>query len=227
MALDDGLMQNRLLRALRPQARDFLYPRMLTKPIAAGEVIFEPDSQLIHLVFPQSGLISVQATLQDGRVVEKISIGIDGFIGLNYLFGETRSTSRAVAIVAGSGSWISVADFKEGVAKFECVRDVMLGYSMQTIRRLMGTVVCASSHHAVQRIATWLLQAHDRCAVDGFDLTQRAVANIFGFRLATVGEAFARLGSVGRDRPFARNDHDLEPGNPRIPGVRMLSIDAL
>lgn len=188
---------NALFSALSPECASFLTERMLTKPIISGEVLYEPDTPLLSLIFPHDGLISLQTTLQDGRTVEKMSVGRDGFVGLEYLFGESRFPSHAVTVIPGQASWLSVHDLAAAQEKFSEIKPLLSGYALRTYQRLMQTIVCASLHSASQRIATWLLHAEDCSQSSSFDLTQRTLANIFGLRLATVSDACARLQSAG------------------------------
>ena len=212
------LPQNLLLNALPAKARDYAFPRLLTKPMNVGEVIFEEGAPLIHAVFPHNGVISLQARLHDGRVVEKTSIGREGFVGLNHLLGETRFPCHAEVAIAGTASWLSIEDFDTMLQMDASVRETMLGYSMTVIKRLMQSVVCASVHSANQRVASWLLHAHDRTYGDSFELTQRMLANILGLRLATISDACSRLQDAGAI--------DYSRGTLRITGRRELELQA-
>lgn len=192
-----GANGNLLLASVSPDCRAFLEERMLTKPIMSGEVLYEPDAPLLNLIFPHDGLISFQATLRDGRTVEKMTVGKEGFVGVAYLLGERRFPCHAVTVISGRASWVPVTDFGVAMEKFPCLRPSLSAYTMQMVKQLMQSVVCASVHSASQRIATWLLHADDRSQTSSFDLTQRTLANIFGLRLATVSDACSRLHGAG------------------------------
>lgn len=185
--------RNRLLKLLQPGARDFVDEHALRKPMTVGEILYEEGSPLIHVVFPHNGVVSLQTTLKDGRLVETASIGLEGFLGLDFLAGATHFPCRAVVTVEGHASWFSTADFALAMDKFPCFRGVMLGYSVSIIRRLMQTVACATVHPSAQRVATWLLHADDRTMGSSFSLTQRTLATALGLRLATVNDAMSQL----------------------------------
>ena len=189
--------KNAVLGALHPAERDILFDRLLTKPIQAGEVLYEPGAPLIHMIFPHSGIISMQAILTDGRTIEKASVGRDSFVGIEYVLGERISPCHAVVTIPGQASWLSTNDFESIFANSEALRAVMMESSLRLVRNLMHAVVCASVHSASQRVATWLLRAQDRSDTNQFDLTQRTLANIFGLRLATISDACARLHAAG------------------------------
>lgn len=135
--------------------------------------------------------------LKDGRTVEKLTLGKDGFIGIPFLYGETRFLCHAITVISGSASWISVHEFNDAAARFSCILPALQSYTIRVIKQLILSVICASVHSASQHIATWLLFADDRSQTSSFDITQRTLANIFGLRLATVGDACAKLGAAG------------------------------
>ncbi len=189
--------ENAVLGALCREEQDDVLDCLLTKPIKAGEILYEPDAPLIHMVFPHSGIVSLQAILTDGRSVEKASVGRESFVGIEYILGERTSPYHAVVTISGRASWLSSKDFEIMLGKCQTLRDVANTGSLRLIKTLMHAVVCASVHSASQRIATWLLRAQDRCGANQLDLTQRTLANIFGLRLATISDACARLHAAG------------------------------
>lgn len=189
--------ENDLLAALPPQALMALSDRLLTKPVSAGEILSEPGMPIIHLIFPHDSIVSLQAVLEDGRSVEKASVGRDGMIGFGYFLGDTRSTSHASVAVSGRASWLAVSDFQEALGTSDPVHLVLREYARTFTAGLMQSIVCASVHSASQRVATWLLRAQDRTRGDRFDLTQRSMAGVFGLRLATISDACARLHAAG------------------------------
>jgi CRP-like cAMP-binding protein len=152
---------------------------------------------LQNLIFPVDGLVSLQLTVADGRLVENIALGRDGVLGAQVLIGETQLSSTAVTVISGHAGWLPIPDFLEAMENFPCVRPAVLACMARMMRRLMQGVACASVHSAVQRIATWLLHADDRLLGESFHLTQRTLADIFGLRPATVSDACNKLLSVG------------------------------
>lgn len=190
-------MRNRILRALRPDAQAFLTERALTRPVRAGEIIYEEDEPFTHAVFPHEGVLSLMANMQDGRSVEKVSIGLEGFLGFVLLMGGGNTISRSVVQVPGYASWISIADLDTALETYPCVRETMLRYAKLLITQTMESVACISLHMAEQRVVRWLLHAHDRVGGDVFQITQQAVAEVLGLRRATVNEICSRLQDDG------------------------------
>ncbi|MCJ2177197.1 Crp/Fnr family transcriptional regulator [Novosphingobium album (ex Hu et al. 2023)] len=188
---------NAILNAFPPEARSFLASRLLTKAVMSGEVLHEPGAPLIHVIFPHSGIISLQGILSDGRTVECVSVGNDSLLGIEHFLGENIFLHHATVAISGSASWLPVTDLGTALSQFAPVAEAMQRCSLNRMRDSMQTAICASVHSASQRLATWLLRARDRTGADQFELTQRTLANVFGLRLATVSDACGRLNGAG------------------------------
>jgi CRP-like cAMP-binding protein len=196
-------IRNRVLRSLRPAALEFIEKRLVTRPIASGEVIYEEGDPAAHAIFPHEGRLSLMAVMESGRSVEKMSIGNEGFLGLGLVLGGGALTNRSVVRVPGYASWLSVADLDEAIAEFECVTPAMLRYAKALIVQLMESVACNSLHAADQRVARWLLHAVDSVPGDSLEVTQQAIAESLGFRRATVNQvcaSFMEAGLIGQSR---------------------------
>jgi len=196
-------IRNRVLRSLRPAAQEFIEKRLVTRPMAAGEVIYEDGSPFTHAVFPHEGRLSLMAMMESGRSVEKTSIGPEGFLGFALVLGGGNAISRSVARVPGYASWLSVADLDEAIGEFECVTQTMLRYAKALIVQLMESVACNSLHTAEQRVARWLLHGFDSVEAHSLEVTQQAIAESLGFRRATVNEictTFMETGLIGQSR---------------------------
>ncbi|WP_378945746.1 Crp/Fnr family transcriptional regulator [Mesorhizobium sp. ANAO-SY3R2] len=188
-----GETRNKVLLSLRPEAQVFLQERLVRKPIAVGDVIFADGAPVTHAVFPNDGVISYMAEMEDGRSVEKASIGFEGFVGVPLVMGGGNAVGRTVVQVAGDASWLSIDDLNAAHERFVCVREAMLRYSKSLIVQLMESVACNSLHTAEQRVTRWLLQTHDRVRGDTFILTQETVSQVLGLRRATVSGICSEL----------------------------------
>lgn len=196
-------IRNSVLRSLRPAAQEFIAKRLVTKPFAAGDVIYEEGAPAAHAIFPHAGRLSLLAVMESGRSVEKLSIGNEGFVGLELVLNGELTTSRTIARVPGYASWLSVADLDEAIAEFECVTPTMLHFAKALIVQMMESVACNSLHVADQRVARWLLHARDSVIGDNLEVTQQAIAESLGFRRATVNQictSFMEAGVIDQSR---------------------------
>lgn len=190
-------IRNRVLLSLRPAAREFLSSRLITSQTFAGQILYEDGAAFTHAVFPHSGVLSLMAQMEDGRSVEKTSIGPEGFLGFVLIMGGSKAISTSTVLVPGHASWLAISDLHEALAEFECVRQTMLRYSASLITQLMESVACNSLHSAERRVSRWLLQAQDRVAGESFQLTQQALSEVLGLRRATVSNVWSGLQEAG------------------------------
>lgn len=170
---------------------------MITRPFAAGEIIYEDGAPFTHAVFPHEGVLSLMAYMRDGKSVEKASIGLEGFLGYVLIMGGGNAISTSVAQVPGYASWLAIKDLDEALGEFVCVREAMLKYAKALISQTLESVACNSLHSAEQRIARWLLHAHDRVEGDRFMVTQRALSEVLGLRRATVSAICSHIQNEG------------------------------
>lgn len=190
-------MRNRVLALVRPEAREFFRQKAETRELRTGDVILADGAPVTHVIFPHEGVISIVAEMADGRSVEKTSVGNEGFVGLALIMGGGASFGRWVVQVPGTASWVSIEDLDVALEKFQCVREIMLRYAKAHTLQLMESVACNSLHTAQQRIARWLLSAHDRVCGDTFYLTQESISKLLALRRATVNTVCSDLMNSG------------------------------
>lgn len=184
---------NRVLALVQPGAREFFLQKAETRELKTGDVILTEGTPVTHVIFPHEGVVSIIAEMADGRSVEKSSVGNEGFVGLALIMGGGLSFGRWVVQVPGSASWVSIEDLDVALERFQCVREIMLRYAKAHTLQLMESVACNSLHTAQQRIARWLLNAHDRVYGDTFYLTQESISKLLALRRATVNTVCSDL----------------------------------
>lgn len=193
-------MTNQIIAELPEDCRAALLPRLLTKPIRAGEVLYVEGSPAQSIILPDHGMISLQSRMRDGRMIEKIQVCRDGAAGSEAFLGLPRAQSDAVVLISGVASWLPVQDLIAARAQFPEIDQALFGAFARLLLRTAQTVACASVHPAAQRIAAWLLRADDVTTTGSFDVMQRSLADVLGLRLATVSEACSRLMQIGAIR---------------------------
>lgn len=210
MGIELTTIRNRVLLATRPEAQTYLAEVSETRPILAGQVLYRDGDAVTHAILPHDGIISLTA-LDGERVVEKASIGVEGFVGFNHLMGGRQISGDAQVVVDGYATWITLCDLNRAMEDFVCVRDAMLVYANSLIVQLMESVLCNSLHPAEQRVARWLVMASQRMAEPVFNLTQDTLAQLLGLRRATVSEISAQLAEIGAITYSRGRLHILDP----------------
>ena len=175
-----------------------LEPHLEQVQLEFRQVLSEPGRPIEHVYFPNSGVLSWLAVLEDGSSVEVATIGNEGMTGIRLLLGAETAPARVIVQVPGSAMRLSSAQLK--VATFR--RDsslvhILHRYLSAFLTQVTQSVACNTLHPLVQRLARWLLMTHDRVQADQFPLTHELLAMMLGVRRASVTEVARKLQNAG------------------------------
>src|SRR6185503_20264052 len=92
---------NRLLLALPSRHLKRLMPDLEYIEYQREQVLMDADSSLDHIYFPDTGVVSVVAVYEDGKIVEMATIGREGCTGIQAVFGVKTSSVRLLAQIPG------------------------------------------------------------------------------------------------------------------------------
>jgi CRP-like cAMP-binding protein len=151
-----------------------------------------------YVYFPGGGFCSVVTVLEDGRMIEVATIGREGAIGSLAL---TRRYSPASAtLVQGETDTcyrMRTTAFLNEMDRRGPFFDLMTDYAQALVGVIMQSTACNAVHSLEQRLARWILMAHDRMGTDRFALTQEFVAMMLGAARPTVSLIASTLQSAG------------------------------
>jgi CRP-like cAMP-binding protein len=98
----------------------------------------------------------------------------------------------------GGGAYrITTGELKEAATHAPRLRDLLLRYTHVFHVQVAQTAACNAHHELGQRLARWLLAAHDRSGVAELSLTQDLIAIMLGVRRSTVSIAASTLQRAG------------------------------
>ena len=80
---------------------DRLLPQLEFVPMPLGEVLYESGSQLRHVYFPTTSIVSLLYVMEDGASAEIAVVGNEGMVGVALFMGGETTPSRAVVQSAG------------------------------------------------------------------------------------------------------------------------------
>ena len=176
MATPPPQPRNRLLAALPPADLAGLWPRLEPVEYTQRTVIHAPGETITAILFPETGWISMLALLLDGNAAEVGIVGIDGMVGLPLLLGSDSSPVEAIIQVPGTMLRLHAEAFHEEVERRPALRTRLLRYALAFQAQVAQTAACNGHHALDQRLARWLLMAHDRAVGDEFPMTQDLLA---------------------------------------------------
>jgi CRP-like cAMP-binding protein len=187
-----------LLAALPLPDRDRLIPTLDVVPLVLKALIHKPGEQMDHVYFPGGGFCSIVTVLEDGNMIEVATVGREGMVGVTA--GANGNPSTSATMVQGESDTcyrMTVAAFQAEMHGRGAFHELITRYTEAHIGVIMQSTACNAVHHVDQRLARWLLMAHDRMETDQYPLTQEFAAMMLGAARPTVSIAAGALQAAG------------------------------
>jgi len=188
---------NHLLAALPNDVLLQLMPHLTTHTMKQGVLLYEVGDEVEHVYFPHSGMISLLAVMQNGKVIETATIGREGVAGAMAGLGLYTSMVRAVVQLPMITSRISAARFRAVASISKPVENVCIRYNEVLLTQARLTAACNALHPVDARFCRWLLQSADRAESSTLPLTQELLSEMLGVRRTSVTEVAGRLQKEG------------------------------
>jgi CRP-like cAMP-binding protein len=183
---------NRLLASLSSDDLALLTPNLRPDILDVRKVIEHRDARIDRLYFVEHGIISVVAIA--GKVeVEVGLVGCEGVTGIAVIHGDDRSPHSTYVQVAGSGFSISSDAFRKAIRQSETLHRVFLKYAQAFMIQTSHTAVANARARVEERLARWILMAHDRVPAKDVPLTHEFLALMLGTRRPGVTTAIHEL----------------------------------
>jgi CRP-like cAMP-binding protein len=207
--------RNHLLASLTNGDFDLLEPHLKSVPLKIRKDIERPNRRIEAIFFPESGIVSVVAVQSKGSQVEVGLIGREGMTGLPVVLGDDRSPHSTYVQAAGAAHCIPSRELAGVMNASRSLRDLLLKYVQAFGVQTAHTAMCNAQSRLDQRLARWLLMAHDRLSSDELPLTHEFLSVMLGVRRAGVTEALhtlrtLKLIATGRGQVTVRNRKGLE-----------------
>lgn len=189
--------RNNLLAALPLEDQKRLRPDLQPFELRFEEILHPPDGLVDAVLFPEGGMVSFIAALDDGDRIEVGIAGREGMVGLPLVFGDDRSLVEARVQMKGEALRIGATAFRAAMAESTPLRELLLRYALAFHAQVTLTAACNARHPIEQRLARWLLIAHDRAGADEFVMTHEFISGMLGVRRPGVSLAAGILQKAG------------------------------
>ena len=189
--------ENHLLAALSPAERERLYPRLRLVSMPLGKVLYESGSELRHVYFPTTSIVSLLYVMIDGASAEIAVVSNDGILGVALFMGGETMPNRAVVQSAGHAYRLQGALLKQEFNRSGELQHLLLRYTQALLTQMAQTAVCNRYHSLDQQFCRWLLLSLDRLPADELVMTQELIANMLGVRREGVTEAAGNVQRAG------------------------------
>ena len=188
--------ENRLLASLPPRESARLLPSLEPVDLKLRQPIYEPGTPFRHAYFPEQGLISVVAIMDDGHSIEVCTIGSEGMSGLP-LLSDGTSPYRHFVQIEGRALRMTAARLHEETQLDTPLRRLLLRYQTAFVTQLMQSVACNGLHNVQERCARWLLRCLDRAETADVVITHEFLAQMLGVRRASISDVLRPLQADG------------------------------
>lgn len=195
--ISSSSIQNHILRSLPSEELRRLQGSLEPVTLNVKDVLVQPDVPIAYAYFVERGMASVVTIGEAGRGVEVSCVGREGMAGLPLLFDLDSTPLTTCVQIAGSAFRIAKADLKEAMDASASLRLKLLRYSHATMLQAAEAAHGFGLYTISQRLARWILLAHDRTDGDDILLTHELLALMLGVRRSGVTDAVAILEGEG------------------------------
>jgi CRP-like cAMP-binding protein len=190
-------LQNQLLASLPGAVLSRLTPSLELVSMPLGDALYESGSQLSHVYFPTTSIVSLLYVMEDGSSAEIAVVGNEGIVGVALFMGGETTPSRAIVQSAGHAYRLKGQQLKQEFMRAAELQQLLLRYTQALLTQMAQTAVCNRHHSVDQQLCRWLLLSFDRLPSNELVMTQELIANMLGVRREGVTEAAGKLQKAG------------------------------
>jgi CRP-like cAMP-binding protein len=190
-------VRNDILSALLNSEYKHLRPWLEPVELACDQVIYQADQRIRHVYFPESAVVAMIDTLDDGGTVEVGVIGHEGMVGINIFLGSLVTPDKAIVQIAGSAMRMKSSDLRKELRFGSPLQRLLLRYTQALLAVISQSIACSQHHTIHQRLARWLLTMHHYSKSDEFQMSHAHIAAMLGARREGVSEAAGDLQADG------------------------------
>src|ERR1700728_2052239 len=180
-------IDNLFLESLPQPYRSTFCSRLEEVSLPAGTVLYEAEQVPRYAFFITSGLASKMVSMSDGRTSEIGLSSSEGVVPCYHLLGgEPIGPARCIVQTRVQAFRMPFVELLKEVQRSEPLRLLVMKCAQRRSMILSQLAACNRLHDAEQRLARWLLTAHDLSGTNSILLSQGFLADILGARRTTV-----------------------------------------
>src|SRR5262245_18298432 len=189
---------NAILASLSPADRGLLQRHLEPVTLTLRQRLETSNHKIGDIYFLERGLASVIAHGKGERKQAEIAIiGRDGMTGLAVVLGADRWPHDTFMQVPGEPQCISADALRCVMEQSRSVTTCLRRYAQAFLVQAGHTALAHARGKIEERLARWLLMAHDRLEGDELHLTHEFLSVMLGVRRAGVTTALHHLECAG------------------------------
>lgn len=197
------LSQNHVLNSLTTSDAILLTPSLQSVRLPLRYQMELSGRPIEYAYFPDNGIVSIVADVGKDFSIEVGIIGHDSMTAHAVVMGTDRCITSTFVQVEGHGQRIKVDDLRRAFGLSPGMHRTMLAVVQAFYVQTSRTALANGRGKIEQRLARWLLMAHDRLDGDNLNLTHEFLAVMLGVQrpgvtVALNGLAVQELISIKR-----------------------------
>lgn len=194
---DIASTSNRVLSRLSAEDFRLLKPSLACVDLPLRTQLVRRNQPIEHVYFIERGIASIVANGNGQRGIEVGIVGREGLTGVAILMGTDRSPHETYMQIAGAGLRIAQEDLLRAIGQSSTLQRSLLNYAHAFFVQTAYTALANGRSKLEERLARWLLMAHDRCDGDELHLTHEFLGLMLGTRRPGVTVALSQLEKSG------------------------------
>ena len=174
------MSSNRILSRLSREDLALLEPHLEAVDLPARKSLEKRKKRIEHVYFIESGFASVVANGMSKPSIEVGIIGREGMTGLAVVLGHDRAQHDTFIQLPGKGQRMIVDYLREANDRSVSLHRAMLRYANAFLMQTTTTALANGRSKVEERLARWLLMAHDRVDGDELPLTHEFLGMMLG-----------------------------------------------
>ncbi|MFZ0851556.1 MAG: Crp/Fnr family transcriptional regulator [Hyphomicrobiaceae bacterium] len=187
------ISRNRLLARLPANELALLEPHLERVALPLRKQLETRSRRIEHAYFIEDGIASVVANGTRDDSIEVGLIGAEGMTAIAVILGAERAPHATFMQVAGSGLRLPSDALRQAMEQSAVLHRTLTRYAHTFFVQTTYTALTNGRSKVEERLARWLLMAHDRIAGDELPLTHEFLAIMLGVRRSGVTTALLTL----------------------------------
>lgn len=188
---------NRLIAAFPIAERRRLIAHASEVPLVYGAYVHRSGEVSHYVYFPLRGLVSLVQRLADGNSVQIATIGRDGIVGVAGAMGQKHYITDAVVQIPGSALRVRATPLRAAMRRNQRLSQAILSSTAELTVEMALTAACNAHHRLEQRLARWLVTAHDSVDQGAITISHSFLSAMLGTQRTGVTAALAKFKRAG------------------------------
>jgi CRP-like cAMP-binding protein len=188
---------NRILSRLSGEDFGLLADHLEIVDLPLRRVLEARKKRIEHVYFIQSGFASVVANGSAKQNIEVGLIGREGMTGIGVILGTDRAVHETYMQLAGEGLRIGADKVRRAMEQSPSLQRAFLRHVHGFLMQTTSTALANGRSKLEERLARWLLMAHDRGTGDTLQLTHEFLGLMLGVQRPGVTVAVGALVRAG------------------------------